>query len=288
MFRQEEIPVKVVYWFRSLGIFSSKSKVSLIKNDQVLNTYYASEKDACNGGFGLVRFFKDEQGQELAVKSPIGVVTNPYNFDGVNLISSQVFFKKVYPNHISSIHTYPGTYRQVMPKFPGMTLDKALKNPTQAYFIDVVLAVAKELKRLHGLDIVHGDIKGKNIIVNGADIYFIDFDFSYYADKKATVTSYTHKECVYWAPERTNRCDEIDANIAQDIYSFAMLFDEKYFNRDFLEDHIGYYLYLYGEKAKLEPEKRPSLDLFISAFEGFKMQAEMATLDINDSVKRTM
>lgn len=284
---ENEIPVKIVYHLSSFGSsLFSRSSIDLVKNTEVLSTYHDSGLEIAHGSFGQVRTFVNEQGEELAVKSPLGIVDDPNDFDGVNVVSSQDFFQKAYPAYPSSLTTSFGTFRQVMPKFPGVLLDEALANPTQAYYVDVMLNVAKELNRLHEMNIVHGDIKGTNILVDGLDVYFIDFDFSYYADKQATTTSLPHKSCLHWPPERTSTQGNVDANTSQDVYSFAMLFDSRFLNKDFLDPHIASYLDLYGEQAASEPTSRPSLSAFIQAFEEFKaMQAPEINLDINN-IKR--
>ena len=279
---KSEIPVKIVYHSSFFSLFS-KSSVDLVKNSEVLSTYHDVGLEVARGSFGRVRAFVNEQGEEIAVKSPIGMVYDPSDFDGVDLISSQTFFQKAYPASLSSLTTWFGTFRQVMPKFPGVLLHQALANPTQAYYLDVMLSVAKELDRLHENNIVHGDIKTSNILVNGTDVYFIDFDFSYYADKLATTTSVSHKTCQHWAPERTNTRRKIDASTNQDVYSFAMLFDKRLLNKDFLDTHIESYLDIYREQATSNPACRPSLSTFIHAFEQFKaMQVQEINLDKNN------
>ncbi len=139
----------------------------------------------------------------------------------------QPYFIKHYLNHDGKYD-----YRMVMPYLAGEDIMYLIFNITSANDLaKLLLAVAEEIQRMHELDIVHGDIKMANILVDaqlGNDIAtavfkvkIIDYGSSQTAGE--AVELFNDKRD-YLAPERyTKTNEEIYANTNQDVYSFAVL-----------------------------------------------------------------
>lgn len=272
----------VVYEKKAPAMRRQQSTIFFTQGNELVEKYFPSEQPAAEGAFGHVRFFVGNQGHEIAVKSPVGEFKDPQNFDGVNIIKSCKFFNKVYPDYVGTLHIWKTTFRQVMPKLPGAILFEKIETCSEAEYVDMLLAIASELNRLHSLGIIHGDIKPNNILIDDSvypvRAYLIDFDFSYDIDGYATTT--TIKGCTYWAPER-RECIELKANVAQDIYSFSVLFDSCHRNAPYMQASLSSGLSDFLDQYRLDASskdstQRPSLDLFINQLQDIKMRASHA------------
>lgn len=96
------------------------------------------------------------------------------------------------------------------------TVDRSLK-------LCIVKNIIESLKEIHHVDIVHGDIKTNNIIINSStgDVKIIDFGAALFIEdnRKYMATDWTHGTLGYRAPEEDN------SNLlgkSSDIYSLGV------------------------------------------------------------------
>lgn len=262
----------IIYEKKAPQLERQHSTIFLAKDNNCVNKYVVSDLPQKKGAYGKVRFFYGESGDPLVVKSPRGEFKDPRDFDGVDLIASSQYFKQAYPELISSVHVWSDTFRHVMSKMPGVTLYEVLESCSEIEYIDIFLAVASELTRLHALGIAHGDINPFNILINSqpgsVKAYFVDFDHAYsLVDGYATTR--VGDECSYWAPER-NYCIALGANASQDIFSFALLLRHY---QGVLSPEVETFLTSFKKDAvNRNANERPSLAFFINQLQDIKLR----------------
>ena len=176
----------------------------------------------------------------------------------------------------------------VMPFHPGKDLLEILRENTlsNAEYLDLLLAVTKEIQRAHAAGILHGDIKLENIMASldkqtGAfHIRLIDFELGYrITDKTAycITADWPKNTKAYWPPERYNVKEGtvVPPDFSQDIFSLGCLYESFGKVRPTLTTS------LYKMEQDMQaciPAKRPQMGAVIS-----HLEKEIATMKSNMS-----
>lgn len=182
-----------------------------------------------SGAYGSVHVFAHEL-RKIAVKTAQLPLSNRHR-SWVN--NEFTFIKALYPEdgfYHQDTYTISEThfiYFIIMPIFSGEPLSLVLRNATSKQ--EVITAISKsaqELDKLHKkYKIVHGDISGRNILIdkqNNYQVRFIDFYMASRMYEWARLLPYNcMQEFNVVAPERMSK--PIPADATQDIYSFGAL-----------------------------------------------------------------
>lgn len=231
------------------------------------------------GVYGEVRLFKNNTGCSIAVKSAFESETLREN--GLASLTAEgeqeaAMLRKAYPNQqfshyqnfFNQIDNKRGIYtnRLIMDYREGETLDQYIyKTANTLSIASVLLSVIEELDALHKKNIIHGDIRPSNIIIDySRKVYFIDFGFS--KDNSAIIPA-SQIICEYFAPELNENPAPILAHPNQDMYSVGY-----WLERILIEHPVGYHLATehpslieFVDKALVkEPNNRPLLADFIN------------------------
>lgn len=186
-----------------------------------------TEEEGARGAFGWVRRFKDKYGRFVAVKK---IVCNAENFsERQNDADRDVAIL----NHLSSsgrVNAYYFVFEDekeiyiVTPWIEGQSLEKAFTEcKTVEKFIRLLLKSARALQNLHKNNVIHGDLKADNVLVNPSEeMFYIDFSFGQFKGEPAHIFV---DNCEHVAPEcRAIFCEESGkdpvADVSQDIFSF--------------------------------------------------------------------
>lgn len=239
-------------------------------------------KELGRGTFGHVRLFKNMEGENLAVKSPIHIDVNRSKSSIGQLkrtIALEVRLNNLaYPNGSShelfNFHKNDMyTNRYVMPFVAGEQPNHLMSTIMDEYQLaQVVLEMALELQRIHNVGILHGDIYVKNILIhrinNTYSVRFIDFGHSVLLTKLRISTWVpSDGNCKWYPPERcgTQSSHSLKPHVNQDVYSFGFLLNTV------LGEHPSYQRLIQSfpsiqtfitDSLKTEPSKRPALEVF--------------------------
>jgi serine/threonine-protein kinase len=162
------------------------------------------------------------------------------------------------PQIVDVIFADGGCY-YIMTNFVGETLRACLLRDRISYrcMIQWMLGISSIVEYIHGMGLVHGDLKPENIIVLEDDsIGIIDYGSSF---KSLDSQSYTLK---YVAPERLLTTYKVDES--SDIYSLGLVFDEM-----IKKTHFNYFRNmklkrLVKKMLKINPQKRIKTAFLIS------------------------
>jgi len=127
-----------------------------------------------------------------------------------------------------SRHPYRLDCRIVMPYIRAHTFKTWIRAANDYDLLAIAIYnIAQELQRIHDLGVLHGDFSARNILLYpNLSVHFIDFSFAYDKTEDATDCIITNPDKCYIAPERVNSVEAINADFAQDVYSFAYFLDE--------------------------------------------------------------
>ena len=146
------------------------------------------------GAYGLVRLFKRTDGQEeIAVKSiRCNVVVDDCSRLTRELNREVAFNQRAYPDNFSELFEFMTRENDrlnyinyhLMPYVKGETVDLLIPKSTCLHQLaNMILKIAQEVDRIHGVGIIHGDLNPRNIMIhcgeNGAVVVrLIDFGLS--------------------------------------------------------------------------------------------------------------
>lgn len=221
------------------------SKNELQRNDSFVTittadgsrTAYKPVKELGRGKYGKVTLFSNGL-HHFVVKKPLRQTRCLKNEAAIAAIADSAdrefqFTKLAYPqkkpysfikykakNTDPDLHYFE--YRMLLPFVDGITLfDLALSQPDPDILLLTFYNIAKELKRIHDLGIIHGDISCNNIMVkNPYKIRLIDFAFAYKIGGDATLAEIGKDKPTYFAPERLHH-KKCVADFNQDVFSLA-------------------------------------------------------------------
>lgn len=260
--------------FTTLKYHISRSRSGLLRVPSMIeistgakSTIFQSAKQPLGQGQeGVVRLFKDDAlGMGVAVK-----IDTPID---IKLLVE--IYRRAYPEmaELFSGHYFKDTARLVMPVFKGKNLyqvlnvDKAELINNRKWALSLLLAVVREIKRLHTAGIVHGDLKTDNLMINisaSEEIIcsVIDLSRATLVGKEASCTPDSHGVCPHWAPERCSLPDAVKkpmTDFSQDIYSLGYLL-ENFFNLLNIDPKTTVLSNWIKAAKDGAPGKRPTLD----------------------------
>ncbi|KAG8958338.1 hypothetical protein FRC03_009216 [Tulasnella sp. 419] len=113
----------------------------------------------------------------------------------------------------------------VSPWFPNGNLIEYLQSHPNANRLSLASDVTKALRYLHSIPVVHGDLKGENILVNSnGSACLCDFGMSQFLDEALRITGFTTSTANtggtnrYLAPELL---DEVPKTTESDMWAFG-------------------------------------------------------------------
>ncbi|KAJ7170993.1 kinase-like domain-containing protein, partial [Mycena filopes] len=193
---------------------------------------------ACDGG-GFADIYKAVfKSQDVALKRLrffTGATDEERKKDSERLCQEALLWKNLkHPNILPFIGLHsesPDISRPLTMVCPWMsngTILKYLKNYPLARIGPLLLQIAEGLYYLHSQSVVHGDLRGNNILVDdNGSVRLADFGLAGYAD--ATVKSSQRRGSTKWmAPELLRPAPHFQRTKATDIYAFACVVYELY------------------------------------------------------------
>ncbi|KAJ7025582.1 kinase-like domain-containing protein [Mycena alexandri] len=195
---------------------------------------------ACDGG-GFSDIYKAiHKSQEVALKK-LRIFVN--NTDEERRKIQERFFEEALLwknlNHTNilpfiGLHSYasdlnePLSMVMVCPWMPNGTIIKYLKDFSETPIDAKVLEIAQGLNYLHSIPVVHGDLRGSNILVDAeGHARLADFGLACYAD--ATAKSSARRGSAKWmAPELFQPPSHFQRTRSTDVYAFACVINELY------------------------------------------------------------
>lgn len=296
---QRQTEVKIKYSCRKLRREKSSLKIGDIN-------YQPASHPVKSGTSGMVRkFLSDSTNNAVAVKAPIRhikshAIIDPKQFcvstqpDHVTIQKYLVdreskFLKMAYPDKLAQpLHLHYSikqkdyySWRLLMSFAPGKSLDDTLASPkSRVEMLTLLLAIAHELKRIHELGIIHGDVKAQNILIDEENnVQFVDFGDAYFTTEKYAII-YSNM-CSYTAPERLCHSDPthpVAPDTNQDVYSLASTFIwavETWLANLGIESEEAKRQFpkafkFFSRCRDANPDKRPTLDDIISKLEDEK------------------
>jgi serine/threonine protein kinase len=284
---------KTIDWYKVAGRRNSWFAQFNIDAETVsLYTYY---KLVGEGSNGLVRLFKNEQNEVLAVKSLKSelIINSPELLAKLNsLLEIEAQFNdELYPGtEPTRIFEYccPGdnsndtfyTNRLIRPYFPGehsLEFVKSIKNNID--FAQFILKMVEELNRINMHGIIHGDLNPQNIIVTRAldsfRIRYIDYSCSYrlsdasaymWTDPAIIQPDGKPLDRAWFPPEQWGIGKQpIKPHLSQNVYSLGhtltTLIGQYPLMREFLADFSSILIFLEIAQCN-DPSQRPTLSEF--------------------------
>ncbi|KAJ7266635.1 kinase-like domain-containing protein [Mycena rebaudengoi] len=121
--------------------------------------------------------------------------------------------------------TFPSSLCMVSPWMENGTVLKYLEEHGRQDVDRLLWEVAQGLEYLHSRNIVHGDLRGGNVLIdNGEHAQLADFGLAVVTDATIDTTSTTQRGSLRWmAPELLNPELEFKRTRASDVYAFACL-----------------------------------------------------------------
>ena len=266
------------------------------------NNEYTARSQIGEGMFGKVTAFVNVASEDpddcFAVKKPNSLFDDRY--DEMNrsvLIREAEFWNMVYPHNAAILvhqkkkfHFFKPSIKEkcrlVMPCIKGKTLNDVLNDEIKtdpARQLAIILAAAQALHHdVHQHHVIHGDIKGDNIMLNTASgqdiITFIDFGLAYKAKRfrKDFLPMKLAAAVNYIAPERYAKAPLLCGHPSQDIFSFGYMILRRC--PYLLDLEIGAVL---SKTQSQNPNDRPNMPELIVALEVALMQQSKLAANIN-------
>lgn len=121
----------------------------------------------------------------------------------------------------------------ILEDFNALSLKSFLKNSSiidVQTFLKIAVKIASSLEEIHRHNIIHGDIKPDNILINpeNLQIKLTDFGFSFNSDSKNNkkfIDNLEKENLKYISPEQTGRMNQ-EIDIRTDFYSMGIVFYE--------------------------------------------------------------
>ncbi|KAG8920918.1 hypothetical protein FRC02_000567 [Tulasnella sp. 418] len=115
----------------------------------------------------------------------------------------------------------------VSPWYPSGNLRDYLESNPNANRLSLVSDVAEALSYLHSIPVVHGDIKGENVLVNARGVACIcDFGLSQFLDEALKITGFTTTQSNIGGTDRylcPELLEEEEKTTMSDMWAFACL-----------------------------------------------------------------
>jgi hypothetical protein len=247
------------------------------------------------GAFSVVSRFTSESdaNQHIAVKQPQDkrkISSSPLKvlLDADYPNREISFFQILYP-HLSPcrLQHYIDTeariydFREIMPVIQGVTCEALHQTiQTTVDLMKLILAIAMEVDRIHGMGIVHGDIKKDNIIIDavkavdgeidGFVVILVDFETAGYIGARVDAFTSLSPHC---APDRQVSVNPNPvATTAQDVFSVAHLIGQVWqLFKARVDQTTASELYDFAsvmafaqQGLHINPDERPELGTFIT------------------------
>ncbi|MBA2709245.1 MAG: ankyrin repeat domain-containing protein [Tatlockia sp.] len=222
--------VQPMQWYqpgrgRRLSFFGSIDKF------EESSSRFEPVKKIASGKFGEVRLFKDVEGNNIAVKSPVNnfvdLPADKLEIEQIRIERELKFNQLAYPFDKNLISLYKDVYtnRLILPYFDGEEAHKFINKVKCIHNLaKVLLKIAGEIHRIHGLGILHGDLFKRNILIQNSDnfpnIRIIDFGRSYFLVEKIGPFTLSEKGTAWYPPEIFGN-KPVSAHPNQDVYSFG-------------------------------------------------------------------
>jgi len=251
---------------------SSQTKNSFIKIDEVIylveNKRIPGQSLLGEGSFGKVKRVRSKAGKEFALKI-VGIrdQTDQNNYQNSITINNTLKFligtvkRNFLPTKffkgkqivrkgylLLKLHLGIGLQDQVKIQPPYHEQNKNI----------ICLNIAEKIKFLHDRNIIHGDIKPSNIMIDGLEVKLFDFGLSTILQRNQLSVSKRSGSLFYIAPEVQ---EEHFMSKASDIYSFAIML-QRFFPKtlDNIINHVDCHNILSTEHSE-----RPSIHQIIEA-----------------------
>ncbi|KAJ7266628.1 kinase-like domain-containing protein [Mycena rebaudengoi] len=176
-----------------------------------------------HGGFADI-FLGRHKGQDVTLKRLRVYQPEP------NLEFSQSLLQEVLTwVHLKHIYVLPfsGLDKQSFEDYPPCIMTPFMRNGTMKDFVDLLLfETAQGLAYLHSQNIVHGDLRGENTLIDSAEhVQLADFGLAVVTDATIGTTSTKQRagSSRWMAPELLNHEVEFKPTRASDVYAFACL-----------------------------------------------------------------
>lgn len=243
--------------------------------------FFHSSGSLGKGTEGEVRRFTDKNTRKSwVVKTPLDEEIIDSDKDYLDSMEQQLAIssecsRKAYPDNpgvlVSRRTPSSFTYREVASFVDGMTIRNYLERiRDQKIFAQCFLDIAEELDRIHQVGVIHGDLKGDNIMItHGGKIRFIDFGFSAFKGQTGPFVSLQGlEEAGHLAPERYEYNSDLTATAEQDTFSFGEMLRYYYrpskYTRTSFDSQLDTILQtIIYEATMFEVRARPSLQSII-------------------------
>lgn len=179
---------------------------------------YIVEAPLCQGGMGCVYLGRSSKGNKIVIKEPriVGDSEDPIRIEKLK-VEADILSKLNHKNIVKYVDSKDKatTFYLVIEFVPGQTMKDAYwKNPApEAEVKEHSLTLLNTLNYLHGLNIIHRDVKPQNLLLNNKDLTLIDFGTAKHGYTQVLSFGHTIVGTQYWsAPEQfsglaTPRCD---------------------------------------------------------------------------------
>jgi serine/threonine protein kinase len=179
---------------------------------------YTVDAPLCQGGMGRVFIGRSYNGNKIVIKEPriLGDNEDPIRIEKLK-VEAEILSKIQHKNIVKYIDSKDNgaTFYLVIEFVPGQTMrDAYWKNPAPETEVkEQTLALLNALNYLHGLNIIHRDVKPQNVLLNNGDLTLIDFGTAKHGYTQVLSFGHTIVGTQYWsAPEQfsglaTPRCD---------------------------------------------------------------------------------
>jgi len=122
----------------------------------------------------------------------------------------------------------PGALCFVFPFYQHGHIVKYLENNTHVDPIPLITQIADGLSYLHRIKVIHGDIKGTNVLIDDdGNARITDFGLARILEVNGFTTNTAKSSFRFMAPELISRGNEVDkvplVTVATDTWAFAML-----------------------------------------------------------------
>ncbi|KAJ7607137.1 kinase-like domain-containing protein, partial [Mycena polygramma] len=203
--------------------------------------YVDTDRQIGRGGFADT-FRGQYQGQDIALKrlrvyQPEPIKASPFSKSLLQEVLAWVHLKHDY------VLPLLGLDEKTFEGYPPCIVTPYMRNGTLLDFVtsrndnlsnkqvdQLLFQTAQGLAFLHSKNIVHGDLRGNNVLIDDAEhARLADFGLAIVTDATLGTTSTTHRGSLRWmAPELHDYELEFKRTEASDVYAFACLCIEIY------------------------------------------------------------